>query len=258
MFTVVLIVRRIFYIKTINNHFNIENAEDLATKFEFLKYIPGYILIKNKESCYQAASKDFIRILGWNDSDDIVGKTDHQIPSNASEAADLFIEVDKKVIDLNRKVTSVEICNFSPGVRSVLVQKRPLKTQNNITLGVICQSIDITDFFLKKYKWLNQIDRKFASNLELPKQYILTPEASPLPISPRQQECLSLLVRGQQTKEIACILGISPRTVESHFELIKRKLGCYNKSQLIEKAIANGLLYHIPETLFSFPGLFKL
>ena len=47
-------------------------------------------------------------------------------------------------------------------------------------------------------------------------------------------------------KEIALVLGISVRTVETHFETIKHKLGCCNKSQLIEKAIDSGFLFHIP------------
>ena len=84
---------------------------------------------------------------------------------------------------------------------------------------------------------------------EVPKQYILTPEASPLPLTHRQQECLALLIRGKTYKEIAYMLGISNRVVEDHIHAIKYKLGCYSKSQLIEKAIDSGFLFHVPETL---------
>jgi DNA-binding CsgD family transcriptional regulator len=52
-------------------------------------------------------------------------------------------------------------------------------------------------------------------------------------------------------KEIAKILNLSVRTVESYFMIIKLKLGCNNKSQIIEKAINSGFLYYIPEDIIS-------
>ena len=51
-------------------------------------------------------------------------------------------------------------------------------------------------------------------------------------------------------KEIAYLMSISPRTVETHIENMKYKLGCYSRSQLIEKAIDNGFLFHVPANLF--------
>ena len=50
-------------------------------------------------------------------------------------------------------------------------------------------------------------------------------------------------------KEIATILNLSVRTVESYFVIIKLKLGCNNKSQIIEKAINGGFLHYIPENV---------
>jgi len=46
-------------------------------------------------------------------------------------------------------------------------------------------------------------------------------------------------------------MQISYRTVESYFEKIKLKFGCFNKSKLIEKAISYGYLNKIPQSLFN-------
>lgn len=54
-------------------------------------------------------------------------------------------------------------------------------------------------------------------NLFLPKEASLTP---------REQEILKLLARGLRLAEIAQELSISPKTVESHLENLREKLGC--------------------------------
>lgn len=101
-------------------------------------------------------------------------------------------------------------------------------------------------------KKLHAVDQRIKAQLkeDLPKQYMLSPEASPLPLTLRQQECLSLLIRGKPVKEIAYILGIADRTVEDHIMRMKYSLGCNTKSQLIELAIDKGFLFHVPELFF--------
>ena len=53
-------------------------------------------------------------------------------------------------------------------------------------------------------------------------------------LTPREQECLSFLARGDTAKEVARNLEISPRTVETHLKAIKGKTGFHSRSQLIK------------------------
>jgi steroid delta-isomerase-like uncharacterized protein len=55
-------------------------------------------------------------------------------------------------------------------------------------------------------------------------------------LTKRERECLECLLRGKTAKETATILGLSPRTVESYIETIKRKLKCSNKGELFSTA----------------------
>lgn len=54
-------------------------------------------------------------------------------------------------------------------------------------------------------------------------------------LSNRQFACASLLLKGLTLKEIALELNISPRTVETHLNLLKTKLACRNKAELLIK-----------------------
>lgn len=52
-------------------------------------------------------------------------------------------------------------------------------------------------------------------------------------LSLREYECLQLIAQGKTLKEVANLLMISPRTVETYVNNMKEKFGCVTKSQLL-------------------------
>lgn len=73
----------------------------------------------------------------------------------------------------------------------------------------------------------------------------VAPAAEDLPgiavLSQREREVLRHLAHGENTKEIAAILGISPKTVETHRQHITRKLGTSSIAVLTRYALRHGL-----------------
>lgn len=61
-------------------------------------------------------------------------------------------------------------------------------------------------------------------------------------LTPRQREVLQLVAEGRTMKEIAAILGISTRTVESHKYEMMQTLGVETTAELIAHAIKIGLV----------------
>ncbi len=57
-------------------------------------------------------------------------------------------------------------------------------------------------------------------------------------LTPREHEVLELVVQGQQYRQIAAALGISPRTVEVHRARLMEKLGVRNISELVRMSLA--------------------
>lgn len=59
-------------------------------------------------------------------------------------------------------------------------------------------------------------------------------------LTDREREVMRLIAEGYTSREIAEMLGISPRTVEGHRERLMAKLGVHNKVELTRLAIRHG------------------
>jgi DNA-binding NarL/FixJ family response regulator len=61
-------------------------------------------------------------------------------------------------------------------------------------------------------------------------------------LTPRQRDVLRLILLGHRMKEIAAVLDLSPRTVESHKYEIMDLLGVHSNAELIRYAIEHKLI----------------
>ncbi|PYK43666.1 MAG: DNA-binding response regulator [Verrucomicrobia bacterium] len=77
----------------------------------------------------------------------------------------------------------------------------------------------------------------FARYIQGKKPLEGTPEKSR--ITDREREVVQLLAEGKSSKEVAAVLGISVRTVETHRAAIMKKLGLKSFSVLIRYAVRN-------------------
>jgi DNA-binding NarL/FixJ family response regulator len=74
---------------------------------------------------------------------------------------------------------------------------------------------------------------------------LTTPEPeSTVALTPRQREVLRLLADGKRMKEIAAILGLSTRTVETHKYEMMQALGVGSTAELVRYALTHGLTNH--------------
>ncbi len=66
------------------------------------------------------------------------------------------------------------------------------------------------------------------------------------PLTAREREVLQLVAEGHTTRQIAKILGLSPKTVDSHRDHIMKKLNIRTIAGLTKYAIQEGLTSHSP------------
>lgn len=230
--------------------YTISENEGLIARFKFLTKMPGYYGVTDSNLIYKSTSPCAAKLFGWNKPENAVNQSVYNIRSRAVEAANLYDKSSNISMQLQKPIVAVQIVNRGTAPQIFMTQKIPIITNKNAIKGVFISCMELSNVTRESCQWIQGGDKHFTDTTHAPKQYILTPEASPLPLSNRQQECLALLIRGKTYKEISHALNVSDRTIEDHIHAIKYKLGCYNKSQLIEKAIDSGFLFHVPETLF--------
>ena len=68
------------------------------------------------------------------------------------------------------------------------------------------------------------------------------PKVAVKKLTPRQVEVLQLLAEGRLMKEVAAILGLTPRTVAFHKYRIMETLGVHSNAELIKFAVKNHVL----------------
>jgi two-component system, NarL family, response regulator NreC len=72
--------------------------------------------------------------------------------------------------------------------------------------------------------------------------YMMGSETHPNSLTLRERQVLQLVSEGKTTKEVAQVLGISPKTADSHRTRIMTKLGIHDTAGLVRYAIREGLI----------------
>ena len=88
-------------------------------------------------------------------------------------------------------------------------------------LEAVRQAMDVDDAQRQKMARAGQSEQRLSS------------------LTPREREVLELVVQGQQYRQIAAALGISPRTVEVHRARLMEKLGARNISELVRMSLSD-------------------
>lgn len=91
-------------------------------------------------------------------------------------------------------------------------------------------------------KFLRITSADAAQTLNFASAYPVQCEAGADPLSSREHEVFALLARGNTNKEIAAVLNISIRTVETHRARIMHKLDLHSVTDLVLYALRNHLI----------------
>ncbi len=85
-----------------------------------------------------------------------------------------------------------------------------------------------------------ELERWLEQEMEKARHLYSEPGSPFHPLSDREMEVLSCVVRGMSNKEIAMALGISHQTVKNHVTSILRKFGVEDRTQAVVYALKRG------------------
>ncbi len=206
----------------------------------------------DNEHRFIAANDSTVKLFGYAKLDSMLGKQPEHMKCQAVECAALFVLQNEIVMANQKPLIILDIHPYADGsTRTFMTTKCPLYDQNGKIFAVECQCVDIEEknmsLFLSR---LLSMDKIFNAGSANQTSYLMSQSNPVTSLSRREEECLFYVIRGFSMKQIAKLLSLKPKTVESYIENIKSKFGCTTKQQLIECAIVNGLIPFIPRSLF--------
>lgn len=89
---------------------------------------------------------------------------------------------------------------------------------------------------------------EFLSNTKI-NRYYLTGQYSNIYLTEKEAEYAYWLIQGKTAEEIAVIASAKTKTVQSHLENIRKKLGCYKQTQLVKIILEAGIFNVINHAL---------
>ena len=186
---------------------------------DLVKQAPGFMGWKDTHLKYMGCNDNLATILALDSPEQIIGLSDRDLIDCTDESLlchyrnDLLVLSGQSVQYVHRSTSPYDGSPFN-------VLKKPLFNEQKKVIGIIfhCSSlsaisIQSTLISVNKYK-----------------------------LSVREMECLYHFLKGNTLKEIAAILNLSKRTVESYYDNIKSKFGCDTKTALIIEAVKQGYM----------------
>jgi DNA-binding CsgD family transcriptional regulator len=199
---------------------------------------PVTVYGKDLELCVCAANSYQLSAHNVSDLRDILGMSMYDLFDLYTGSA--LMSNDKQILQQKRILFFVEKviepnCDYRGFYQQCFSIKTILSDSANNIVGCFGLSCAINNTSLAQFtKILNELNiMPVASALSVITLPFLNNNFKML--TPRERECVYYLVRGKSYKGIANMLNITDRTVQTHMEHIKEKLGCYNRANIVER-----------------------
>jgi DNA-binding CsgD family transcriptional regulator len=213
-----------------------------------------YMLIKDLNSIYAYGNDKLAKLVGYKTKKELEGISDYDLKCDAAQRASEFQKADRGVIKNNLPQRMICVDKYSDNnMHAILAIMQPLVNANKKVIGIATMGIELGKsirgglIMPNLFCQLTSYDDKHIKSNNNKKTFTITDQIEKL--SKREAQCLFYILRGKMYKEIAGILHVSTRTIESYVESIKIKLDCHNKSEIIDKALVNGYDNYIPENI---------
>lgn len=196
--------------------------------------------VKEKNGNYAEVNQAFLDHYKLKSSKDIIGQKDIDLWNGQ---APLFHINDQKVMLSQKSGVYIEDILFEKTKRFYLSCKSPLYSQVGESIGIYGVSFHLNSEQLNN----SHFPEKLLELTQLLQYTNFSNEVANLnfnnsKLSPRQKDCLHYFTRGMTIKQIAKTLKLSPKTVEGYLGLLKMKLNCNNRYELVKKAFELGLV----------------
>ncbi len=223
-------------------------------ELSLLKCIPGYIACMDTENRFNYYVNDQCAYInGYDNAEEMYGHSVLEVRCKAAEAAPRWIEQNQQVTNKNTLLKLLDIHPYRNNeIKILLSQKTSLFDNQSNAIATLFYGIEIEQHnFTKLFMNIAKLDKKYQTKNNInQRSYYFGKTLKDSGLTNREIECLFYIVRGKTANQIADILFISKRTVESHMTNMKSKLGCLTKADLIDKAVTENFIHLLPDVIF--------
>ena len=187
----------------------------------------------------------FKSLLGKNQNFDLVGEASdgRELVALVRTTVPDVILVDITMPNMNGLEAMAEIHNENPYIKFIVLtmheeREYVLKAIKNGANGFLLKNVEKQELESAIQSVYNGGKYYSPFVVNILAETLSKPESlEPIEITPREKEVLELVAKGHSTKQIADMLSISIRTVESHRINMLKKMKVNNSAELIKKAV---------------------
>lgn len=218
---------------------------------EFIDSLPLAACVMDTDLRYAAMNREYSnKFLNIKSTEKYIG---YKLCEIESFPHSLISELEEgyKMVLSGQSFKAIQIMRVASGeIKFFIGVKSPLFDRGGNIVSILIQLMDIYSEFASFSS--NYLNKSISNRLDLclndtHKQGLT--EAHQL--NKNESRTIFFLVKGFTVKQIATILGVSNRSVEYYLESARDKLGCKNRSELVEYIHIFGLHINIPDDLFS-------
>lgn len=182
--------------------------------------IPGSVYCKDLQGRYIQSNEHMAHIGGYPSAALVLNHTDDDM-SWFAVANDLRA-ADKKAVEEKSTIFTEEYPLLVDGSQAIMLStKSPLYDESGAVVGIIGTSFNVAN-----------VRQQSSETTENDASDLLAKNDDNFHFTAREIECINWMIKGKTSLEIAMILNLSERTVETHINNIKKKTKCYKQFQL--------------------------
>ncbi len=139
---------------------SVNSTSDSYYLDNILSNIPEYVFWKDLDSVYVRCNKNFATLAGFNSIEDIVGKTDYDLPW-APFTKDVYLKEDKLIIEskLPLQRRAVPLTGADGIDRVIRVSKAPLLNDEGEVVGILGVFHDVTELSETQTALIEQMEK---------------------------------------------------------------------------------------------------